>query len=141
VALPWVRLDTAMPDHPKIVELVDEHGDAGMAAAFVWTCSLAYSGKHGTDGQIRRGLLARLNGKAKHAALLVKVRLWDEADGGWMIHNWAEYQMAVNFDELFPPEARSNGGKSRMSKLTPEERSELGRKAAAARWSGGGDAY
>jgi hypothetical protein len=139
--LPWVRLDTAMPDHPKVVELVDEHGDAGMAAAFVWVCSLAYACKHGTDGAIRRGLLARLNGKAKHAALLVKVRLWDQVEGGWQIHNWAEYQMAINFDEVFTPEARSNGGKSRMAKLTPEERSELGRRGATARWNGGGDAY
>jgi hypothetical protein len=139
--LPWVRLDTAMPDHPKVVELVDEHGDAGMAAAFVWVCSLAYAGKHGTDGAIRRGLLARLNGKAKHAALLVKVRLWDQVEGGWQIHNWAEYQMAANLDELLPAAARSNGGRSRMAQLSPEERSELGRKAAASRWNGGGDAY
>lgn len=139
--LPWVRLDTSMPDHPKILELC-ERGDAGLAAAFVWCCSLAYSGKHGTDGFVPRGILTRLNGKAKHAQLLVAHRLWDELPPkGWMIHGWEEYQMAVNFDDLFPPEARSNGGRSRMSKLTAEERSELARKAAAARWSGGGNAY
>lgn len=135
--LPWVRLDTSMPDHPKILELV-ERGDVGMAAAFVWTCSLAYAGKHGTDGLIRRSTLIRINGKAKHAALLVEHKLWDLDPDGWRIHNWAEYQMAVNFDELFPPDARSNGGKSRMAGLTQEERSELGRRGAAARW---GNAY
>lgn len=136
--LPWVRLDTSMPDHPKILALIDAHGDAGLAAAFVWTCSLAYSGKHGTDGLITRSTLPRINGKAKHATMLVGVRLWDADPVGWRIHGWEEYQTALNFDEVFGPQARSNGGKARMSNLSPEERSELGRKAAAARWSGGG---
>jgi len=140
--LPWVRLDTAMPDHPKIIELVDQHGDAGMAAAFVWVCSLAYAGKHGTNGAIQRGLLPRLNGKAKHAALLVRVRLWDEAEGGWVIHNFDEYNgVAVDLDAMFSPQARSNGGKARAANMTPEERSASASKAAQARWNGGGNAY
>lgn len=139
--LPWVRLDTSMPDHPKIVELVDEHGDAGMAAAFVWCCALAYSGKHGTDGMIRRGQLSRINGRAKHAALLVKVGLFDAVDGGWLIHDYADYQTAVNFDAVFGGSARSNGGKARAANMSAEERSASASRAAQARWSGGGDAY
>lgn len=139
--LPWVRLDTSMPDHPKIIDLCDR-GDAGIAAAFVWVCSLAYSGKHGTDGFIPKAVLGRLNGKPKHAQLLVAHRLWDELPPkGWQIHGWEEYQMiAVNFDEVFSPQARSNGGKARAASMTAEERSESARKAAQARWSGG-DAY
>lgn len=31
---------------------------------------------------------------------------------------------------------QSNGGRARAEKLTPEERSEIARKAAAARWGG-----
>ena len=140
--LPWVRLDTTMPDHPKIIDLCDR-GDAGMAAAFVWVCSLAYAGKHGTDGFIAKGALSRLNGKPKHAQLLVAHALWDELlPKGWQIHGWDEYQMVViNFDEVFSPQARSNGGKARAANMTPEERSESARKAAQARWNGGGDAY
>lgn len=91
--LPWIRLDTAMPDHPKIIDLVDQHGDRGMAAAFVWVCSLAYSGKHGTNGFITRSSLARINGKAAHARLLVGAGLWiDQVNVGWQIHGWAEFQ-------------------------------------------------
>lgn len=136
--LPWVRLDTSMPDHPKVVDLCDR-GDVGLAAAFVWVCSLAYSGKHGTDGFIPRGVLARINGKAKHAQLLVEHRLWDELPPkGWQIHGWEEYQMvAIEFEA----QAQSNGGKARAAAMTPEERSESARKAALARWNGGGNAY
>ena len=116
--LPWVRLDTSMPDNPKVVELC-ERGDVGMAAAFVWTCSLAYSGKHGTDGYIPRAILPRLNGKAKHAQMLVQARLWDAdpATGGWLIHGWEEFQEST--DET-------------------KKRSERARLAALARWSPNG---
>ncbi len=132
--LPWVRLDTAMPDHPKILELIESHGDAGMAAAFVWVCSMAYAGKHNTSGFISRGALARCNGKPKHAALLVQARLWDEAERGWQIHDFEDFNMVALDVETFSPQSRSNGGKSRMARLSPEERSALGRKGAQARW-------
>lgn len=139
--MPWVRLDTSMPDHPKILDLVDEYGDAGMAAAFVWVCSLAYSGKHGTDGFIARSVLSRLNGRAKHAKLLVDCRLWDDLPPkGWLIHGWEEYQMLNATYEAKAEENRvsaSRAGRARMDSLTPEERSELGRKAARARWGDG----
>lgn len=132
--LPWVRLDTAMPDHPKILQLCEE-GDAGMAAAFVWACSLAYAGKHGTGGFIPRSALARCNGKAKHATKLVKARLWEEADGGWLIHDWEDFNMvAMSLEELQANAAA--GGRARAAKLTPEQRSEIARKAARVRWDG-----
>jgi len=135
--LPWVRLDTSMPDHPKVIDLCDT-GDAGIAAAFVWVCSLAYAGKHGTDGFIPRGVLGRLNGKPKHAQMLVSHRLWDELPPkGWQIHGWEEYQMLNATYEAKTDELRgtaSNGGRARMDAMTAEERSELGRKAARARW-------
>lgn len=116
--LPWVRLDTAMPDHPKIIDLVDGHGEAGMAAAFVWVCSLTYAGKHGTDGFIPRGALARLNGKSKHADLLVRVGLWhDQAGVGWQINGWTEFQMSTE---------------------ETQTRSAKARAAALARWYGNG---
>jgi hypothetical protein len=140
LALPWVRLDTSMPDNPKVIDLCDT-GDVGMAAAFVWVCSLAYAGKHATDGLIPRGVLARLNGRAKHAKLLVEHRLWDEAPKGWQIHNWEDYNRVALDLEGFSPQARSNGGLARAANMTPEERTESARKAAQARWNGGGPAY
>jgi len=109
--LPWVRLDTAMPDHPKILDLI-EHRD-GRAAAFVWVCSLAYAGKHGTDGFIPKGALARCNGQSKHALLLVAAGLWKDEGVGWTIPGWEEYQ---------------------ESNAETQARSDKARRAAFARW-------
>lgn len=110
--LPWVRLDTSMPDHPKILDLIDGHKE-GRAAAFVWVCSLAYSGKHGTDGFIPRGALSRCNGRPNDAKLLVSAGLWKDEGVGWTIHGWDDYQESTE-------ETRA--------------RSEKARHAAFARW-------
>lgn len=98
--LPWVRLDTDMPDNPKVLELVSRRG--GHASAFVYCCSLAYAGRHGTDGYIPKAALARLHGKQADASNLCAVGLWTEhEDGGWSIHGWDEYQQAsTTTDEI-----------------------------------------
>jgi hypothetical protein len=67
--LPWVRFDTSMPDNPKILELVSMR--EGRAAAFVYCCGLAYSGKH-------------------------SVGLWVDVPGGWLIHGWADRQESTD---------------------------------------------
>ncbi len=115
--LPWVRLDTAMPDHPKIIDLIDCHKE-GRAAAFVWVCSIAYSGKHGTDGFIPKGALARCNGRPPHARLLCDVGLWKDEGVGWTIPGWAEYQ---------------------ESNAETQARSDKARRAAFARWHPGAE--
>lgn len=89
--LPWVRLDTSMPDNPKILHLIESHKE-GRAAAFVWCCSLAYSGKHGTDGFITKSALPRLNGQTVHARLLVEHQFWKDEGVGWSINGWDEFQ-------------------------------------------------
>ncbi len=109
--LPWVRFDTSLPDHPKVLELVEMRD--GRAAAFVYCCSLAYAGKHGTDGFIPKWALSRINGRPADAQKLVTVRLWREVEGGWEINGWAERQEST--DET-------------------QARRERAQKAAAARW-------
>lgn len=111
--LPWIRLDTAMPDNPKILHLIESHRE-GMAAAFVWVCSLTYAGKHGTDGFITRSALPRINGKPIHAKLLVDHELWKDEGVGWTLHGWAEFQ--------------------EMNEET-HKRTERARNAALARWA------
>lgn len=112
MALPWIRLDTAMPDNPKILHLIDGHAQ-GRSAAFVWVCSLTYAGKHGTDGFITKSALSRINGRAIDARLLVEAGLWKDEGIGWSINGWAEFQESN--DET-------------------QARSERARKAAMARW-------
>lgn len=115
MALPWVRLDTAMPDNPKILTLADL-GDRGLAAAFVWACSLAYSGKHGLDGFIPKSALSRINGKSSHARLLTEHGLWKDEGIGWSINGWDEFQ---------------------ESNEETQARSDKARRAALARWGKG----
>lgn len=92
MALPWVRLDTALPDNPKVLALVDGHRD-GRASAFVYICGLTYSGKHGLDGFLPRECLSRsLHGRPEDARRLVAAGLWKESPAGWEINGWMEFQ-------------------------------------------------
>lgn len=93
--LPWVRLDTAMPDNPKILHLKDSHKE-GLAALFVWVCSIAYCGKHGTDGFVTRSALDRINGKQIHARLLVEHGFWKDEGVGWTVHDYTAYQQSTD---------------------------------------------
>lgn len=94
MGLPWVRLDTNIIIHDKILELVGRKG--GLEAGFVYTNSLAFSGGAGTDGYIPKAALRVIHGTDKHARLLVDVRLWEYIkDGdrdGYVIVNYADRQ-------------------------------------------------
>lgn len=112
MGLPWVRLDTSMPDNPKLLGLLTEKD--GHRAAFVWVCALAYSGKHATAGFIPREAVSRINGRVGDMARLVAHGLLVEGAGGWDINGWSEFQ--ITDEEM-------------------ERRREKARKMAAARWS------
>lgn len=112
MGLPWVRLDTSMPDNPKLLGLLTEKD--GYRTAFVWICALTYAGKHGTDGFIPRECVPKLNGRNADMARLVTHRFMVEVPGGWDINGWAEFQISND-------EARSRRSKAQH--------------AAAVRWS------
>lgn len=115
----WARLDDGFGDHPKVLDLIDTLPELeGAAAIGLWTLALAYA--HRTmrvakvPGYIPRSF-------ARRSALvpprigdhLVAVGLWEEADGGWLIHD---------FDDYLPSEELK------------AKRAEAGRRGAAARW-------
>lgn len=112
MGLPWIRLDTTMADNPKVLGLLTERD--GHRAAFVWTCCMAYSGKHGTAGFIAREAMPFVHGRAADMRLLVSHGFLKESAGGWDVNGWAEFQLT---DEDM------------------EKRREKGRQMAAARWS------
>ena len=90
--LAWVRLDTAMPRNQKVLALTALKD--GHRAAFVWLCSLSYAGEQGTDGFIPFPALAMIHGRPVDANRLVDVGLWVPMPGGWVIHDWADYQQS-----------------------------------------------
>lgn len=111
MGLPWIRLDTAFPDHPKILELV---ADKAFQAAFAYVCGMGYCGKHGTDGFIPANALPFIHARKSDAERLVRAGLWNMAPGGWEIHGWDERQVS---DE------------------DSKKRSQKARDAAVKRWS------
>ena len=111
--LPWVRLDTAFPSNPKLLALLGEKD--GHRAALVYVCGLCHSGCHGTDGFISRDALPFLHGRPSDVTRLVKHGLWHEQPGGWLIHDWAEFQESSD---------------------ATQERRKRAQKAAQKRWEG-----
>lgn len=98
----WVRLDDQFADHPKVAA-------AGPLAAWLHTKALVYCGRYLTDGFIPRaivhalidwesfGVLVDIGESAespkntKLARTLIDVGLWEEADGGYQIHDYLEH--------------------------------------------------
>src|SRR6185312_14305606 len=96
----WGRMDDEFDEHPKVLAILDEDDpvDAAFAIA-VWSLCFTWAHRNTrkkgrTPGLIPPGLPRRYFGQSakRGVALLVKHRLWDEADdGGWMIHDFALY--------------------------------------------------
>lgn len=107
--LPWVRLDTQFPTNPKVLTLVE---DRKWRALFAFTCSLSYSGAHGTDGFIPRSALPFVHASTRDAADLVSVGLWHTDKKGWVVNDWADYQQtqAETSDALAAKRAGSKKG-------------------------------
>ena len=92
MALPWVRLDSHIGSHDKILGLVNDPSPKRWQAAFSYVAGLGWSGDQGTDGRIPEVALPFIHGTAATARLLVKYGLWDEGIACWHIHNYAERQ-------------------------------------------------
>lgn len=90
VSLPWVRLDTAFGDNPKVLGLI---GERKHRAVLAYVLGLAYSGKHELGGFIPRGALPVLHATTGDARALVDARLWHETPKGWQINDFGDYQV------------------------------------------------
>lgn len=112
----WVRLSDTIGDDDKVLALLDERG--GLEAAAVYMFALAWSGRHGRDGILPRGVLPRIHATKRHADLLVRHGLWERGqDGGWLIPRWDTWQ-----------DTTAERAASRVAKA------EAGAKRACQRW-------
>ena len=85
--MPWVRLDDSFYDHPKFDNL-------SHAAFRLWACSIGYSGRHLTNGFISESKASRLVSHKRPERLieeLLSARLWERAEGGYIVHDYLEY--------------------------------------------------
>lgn len=92
MALPWVRMDTNLPSHDKILALLSDPSTKKWQAAACYHFGIEWSGGHGTDGRVPEYALTAIHATPFVARLLVKYGLWDEGIGGWLIRNFADRQ-------------------------------------------------
>lgn len=108
--LPWVRLDSNISTHDKILHLIGDPSTLRWQAAASYMFAMAWSGGQGTDGRIPTAALGIVHGNAKTARLLVKYRLWSEAVGGYSIVNF-DHRQQLNTTTDAIRSAQSTGGK------------------------------
>lgn len=96
MGLPWVRIDSNIANHPKIMRLVRKEKRYGYQAAFAYVCAICWSGGHTTDGFIPDYSLDAIYADERVARLLVDYRLWEyaeqEGEKGYQIKNWVMRQ-------------------------------------------------
>ncbi len=85
----WVRIDDRAPEHRKLLE-------AGPLAAWLWVCGLCYCNRQkARDGFIPASALPVLYPMPKpgtHAEKLVSAGLWEPVNGGYLIHDYHDFQ-------------------------------------------------
>lgn len=88
MSLPWVRMDTGLPSHPKMLALLNDPSPKRYQAAASVSFAICWAGDHGTDGHIPVTALPFIHATRTTAGLLVKHEFWEPADDGWRIHNF-----------------------------------------------------
>lgn len=96
--MPWVRLDEQFPDHPKVAI-------AGPLASWLHVCALAYCNRLLTDGFVPTSQVGKLADYSEIdpgegypinpidlANRLVEVGMWEKATGGYLIHDFHDFQ-------------------------------------------------
>lgn len=137
--MPWVRVDDAFYDHPKWIE-------AGPLGIALWITALAWSNRNLTDGFIPFGQIPRLlifdglswetggveglfavgeDATAEAVATsLVKIGIFDDVPGGYLIHNYLKYQKSAEEIRDISVKRAESGRKGGLSK--PEGTDEAG---------------
>lgn len=107
--MPYLPLDDAFAQHPKITPLTD-------AGFRLHVAGLCYCAKYRTDGRIPADAVASLvpRYKVRTLAELIIGRLWIEVEGGYCVHDYLDW----------------NWSRERI-----ERRQAAGRTAARARWT------
>jgi len=90
--LPWVRLDSSMPSHDKVLALLADPSPKRWQAMASIPFAICWSGEHGTDGFLPTTVLPFIHATKATAALCVKYGFWTPVENGWRIHNFAQRQ-------------------------------------------------
>ena len=123
----WVRIDDGFAENPKVEDLSDKSFRLHVAA-------MCYAGRNLTDGFVSDralkvcGVVANTGRPRVHAGELVAAGLWDRVDGGWVIHDFTEYNpTAEEVKDLRRKRAEAGkaGGKERARRQALASVTEL----------------
>lgn len=122
----WVKLDDRLPDHPKMLSIGD-------AAFRLWSYCLCKANARMQGGFLPTRLVTVTAGyfgppeKAEELAQeLVDAGLWDEAEGGYEIHDYDEYQPKADGEEERKAKARERMQRVRERARTVREQDANG---------------
>ena len=118
-AIGWFKVDDQLAFNAKVML-------AGNSAMGLWVRAGSWSSAQLTGGFVPAHMAnAMANGMANpcDSDALVMAGLWNEAEGGFQFHDWAEFQ----------PDAEVEKAKR---KATSDARSRAGKAGAQARWAG-----
>jgi hypothetical protein len=108
--MPWIRLEDTFTEHPKVLEV-------GQRAAWVHVRAISYCSVHLTDGHLSPAVARAVGATTSIAEALVEARLWEKnGDGGYLIHDYLEYQPSkahVEEQRRIKSEAAKKGGASK----------------------------
>jgi hypothetical protein len=119
----WVRLDDHFPDHPKLAE-------AGPLAGWVYVSGLCYAARYLTDGFVPETIAQRFAGSSPELLEnLVKCSLWDRVNGGYVIHDFLDYNPPASKvkAERDAAKARMKGNRQAKNTSSPEVRPNIPR--------------
>jgi hypothetical protein len=86
------RNDNKLHENKKMVA-------AGCAALGLWTLCRSWAADNWSDGFIPERIVKRFSSRGSrvdlHVAKLVEVGLWEPTEGGWQMHDYADWNMTV----------------------------------------------
>lgn len=96
MGLPWVRLDSAIGQNPKIIALAVQ---GQWRAISVYMIALGWCGQQSTAGYIPATALPFIHATRREAKHLTEVGLWHPSDigDGWIVNDWADYQPSTTY--------------------------------------------
>jgi hypothetical protein len=96
----WSRLDDRLIDHRKILQAGKILGPNGPALALgFFALGLMWCNKHLTDGHLPRDVVEafpHVSSPKKLADIFVKVGLWEPNGDGYLIHDFAEFNLSAS---------------------------------------------
>lgn len=105
----WVKMDDSFPDHPKIAALSDRAFRLHVSAMCLCARSM-------TDGHVPSAWMKRLGTTTKLIAELRDHKLWDDAEGGFQIHDFLKYNPSREQVENRREERAESGRKGGLAK-------------------------